>query len=158
MLKTMIIQQKRRRMLLKKNSLKISLYLLVVMAIISIAGIFMLFYRVISIFTKKHISYEGSLFVAFSQICRVASLLPLILLATKYSEQYGLTHTQGYIVFAIEAVCFAVFAISFILSGRGLIKKDTESFLRLKYALSVIGNGISIATILSLELLNIWGV
>ena len=141
-----------------ENSLKVSLYLLILMAIIAVAGIFMLFYRVISIFTKKHISYEGSLFVAFSQICRVASLLPLILLATKYSEQYGLTHTQGYIVFAIEAVCFAVFAISFILSGRGLIKKDTESFLRLKYALSVIGNGISIATILSLELLNIWGV
>ena len=141
-----------------ENSLKISLYLLVVMAIISIAGIFMLFYRVISIFTKKHISYSGSLFVALSQLCRIACLLPLILLATRYTEQYGLTHTQGYIVFAIEAVCFAVFAISFCLSGMGLIKKDTEGFLRLKYALSVIGNGVSIATIFALELLNIWGV
>lgn len=141
-----------------ENSLKISLYLLVLMAIMALAGIFMLFYRVISIFTKKHISYSGSLFVALSQLCRIACLLPLILLATRYTEQYGLTHTQGYIVFAIEAVCFAVFAISFCLSGMGLIKKDTEGFLRLKYALSVIGNGVSIATIFALELLNIWGV
>ena len=141
-----------------ENSLKISLYLLVVMAAITLAGIFMLFYRAISLLTKKHISYSGSLFVALSQICRVACLLPLILLASKYTEQYGLTHTQGYIVFAIEAVCFIIFSISFIMSGMGLIKKDTEGFLRLKYALSVIGNGVSIATILSLELLNIWGV
>ena len=141
-----------------ENSLKISLYLLVVMAVISIAGVFMLFYRAISLLTKKHISYSGSLFVALSQICRVACVLPLILLASKYTEQYGLTHTQGYIVFAIEAVCLIVFAISFCLSGMGLIKKDTEGFLRLKYALSVIGNGVSIATIFALELLNIWGV
>ena len=83
------------------------------------------------------------MFVAFSQICRVASLLPLILLATKYSEQYGLTHTQGYIVFAIEAVCFAVFAISFILSGRGLIKKDTESFFKYAVKLLAAGDGCS---------------
>lgn len=141
-----------------ENSLKISLYLLVVMAVITIAGVFMLFYRAISLLTKKHISYSGSLFVALSQICRVACVLPLILLASKYTEQYGLTHTQGYIVFAIEAVCLIVFAISFCLSGMGLIKKDTEGFLRLKYALSVIGNGVSIATIFALELLNIWGV
>ena len=141
-----------------ENSLKISLYLLVVMAVITIAGVFMLFYRAISLLTKKHISYSGSLFVALSQICRVACVLPLILLASKYTEQYGLTHTQGYIVFAIEAVCLIVFAISFCLSGMGLIKKDTEGFLRLKYALSVIGNSVSIATIFALELLNIWGV
>ena len=141
-----------------ENSLKISLYLLVVMAVITVAGIFMLFYRAISLLTKKHISYSGSLFVGLSQLCRIACLLPLILLASKYSEQYGLTHTQGYIVFAIEAVCFVIFAISFCMSALGLFKKDTEGFLRLKYALSVIGNGVSIATIFAFELLNIWGV
>ena len=141
-----------------ENSLKISLYLLVLMAIMALVGRFMLFYRAISILTKKHISYSGSLFVALSQACRVLSLTPLIILASKYTEQYGITHAQGLIVFIIEAVCFVVFSISFLMSGRGLIKKDTEGFLRFKYALSVLGNGISIATIFAFELLNIWGV
>jgi hypothetical protein len=140
------------------RSLKPTVALLGMLVIITIAGAFMLFYKLIGVLTKKNNSYPGSLFVTLSQVFRIACVLPPILLAAKYYEQYGITHTQGYIFFVVEALSFIVFSITLVFSVKGLISKESEGSLKLKYALSILGNLTAIATILLLELLNIWGV
>ena len=79
-------------------------------------------------------------------------------LLASYEHYYGITKTQGYVVFGIEAACLVVFAATLVSSVIGLFSKDEEAGPKWKYIMSILGNGVSIAMMLLLELVNIWGI
>lgn len=135
-----------------------SIVCLSLFAIFAILGFFILVFKLIGILGKKFETYTGTLWISLSQLFRIICLLPPILLITKFTEQYGLTKTQGYVFFGVEAAGMAVFAVTLIFCIKGLLEKDIETGLRVKYILSTIGSIISIATLLLLEMLNIWGI
>ena len=135
-----------------------SLVLLALFAIITVAGVFMLLSKLLVLMFKQHKRFKGELFVILSQIFRVVAILPPFFLIGAYDDQYGLTRTQGYTVAGIEAACLAVFGVTLVFSVIGLISKDSEAEPKYKYVLSILGNIISIATILILELVNVWGI
>ena len=135
-----------------------SLVLLALFAIISVAGVFMLLSKLLALLFRQHKPYKFELFVILSQIFRVVSILPPFFLIGANDDQYGLTRTQGYTVAGIEAVCLAIFGVTLVTSILGLISKDSEAEPKYKYVLSIIGNVISIATILILEMVNVWGI
>jgi len=135
-----------------------SLVLFALFAIITVAGVFMLLSKLLALLFRQHKPYKFELFVILSQIFRVVSILPPFFLIGANDDQYGLTRTQGYTVAGIEAVCLAIFGVTLVTSILGLISKDSEAEPKYKYALSIIGNVISIATILILEMVNVWGI
>ena len=135
-----------------------SLVLLALFAIITVAGVFMLLSKLLALLFRQHKPYKFELFVILSQIFRVVSILPPFFLIGANDDQYGLTRTQGYTVAGIEAVCLAIFGVTLVTSILGLISKDSEAEPKHKYVLSIIGNVISIATILILEMVNVWGI
>ena len=135
-----------------------SLVLFALFAIITVAGVFMLLSKLLALLFRQHKPYKFELFVILSQIFRVVSILPPFFLIGANDDQYGLTRTQGYTVAGIEAVCLAIFGVTLVTSILGLISKDSEAEPKYKYVLSIIGNVISIATILILEMVNVWGI
>ena len=135
-----------------------SLVLLVIFIVMAFAGVLMLLFKFIGFIAKKRESYKGSLFITLSQLFRIFVLIPPIALATKCTEQYGLTHTQGYIFFGVEMACFIVFAATLISSVTGLISKSEEAGPKWKYIMSILGNAVAIAMMLLLEFLNITGI
>ena len=82
----------------------------------------------------------------------------MVLLLASYSHYYGITQTQGYIVFGTEAVCLAVFCATLVSSVIGVFSKSEDAGPKWKYIMSILGNGVSIAMMLLLELVNIWGI
>ena len=140
------------------KSLIPSLVFLALFALITVAGIFMLLSKLLVLLFRQHKPYKFELFVILSQIFRVVSILPPFFLIGANDDQYGLTRTQGYTVAGIEAVCLAIFGVTLVTSILGLISKDSEAEPKYKYVLSIIGNVISIATILILEMVNVWGI
>ena len=133
-----------------------SLILLALFVIITIAGVFMLIGKLLGLLFKQDKHYKGGLFVTLSQVFRVIAILPPVFLIGAENDQYGLTFTQGYIFAGVEAVCLAVFAVTLVTSIIGLISKDSEASPKYKYVMSILGNVISIATLLILEMVNIW--
>ncbi|MBR3279823.1 MAG: beta-lactamase family protein [Lachnospiraceae bacterium] len=132
--------------------------LLVVFLVITVLGFFMILFKLIGILAKKNDGYQGSFFVTLSQIFRIFSVIPPVVLIAPYFEQYGLTHEQGYFVFGVEAACVAVFVTTLVSSVIGLVSKKEDAAPKSKYILSITGNCISIATLLTLGMLNIWGI
>ena len=132
--------------------------LLVLFLVITVLGFFMILFKLIGILAKKNDGYQGSFFVTLSQIFRIFSVIPPVVLITPYFEQYGLTHEQGYFVFGVEAACVAVFVTTLVSSVIGLVSKKEDAAPKNKYIFSIIGNCISIATLLTLGMLNIWGI
>ena len=140
------------------NTILPSLVLLVIYLLMTVVTIFMLIMKVVDLISKKLFPYKGLLLITASQILRPAVLMPIILLLTSYSSLYGLTHAQGYVVFGVEAVCLAVFVATLISSCIGLFSKSEDAGPKWKYIMSILGNGVSIAMMLLLELVNIWGI
>ena len=135
-----------------------SVVLLVVFLIMAVVGFFMILFKLIGILTKKNDGYRGSFFVTLSQIFRIFSIIPPLVLLAPYSEQYGITHQQGYFFFGVEAACCAVFAATFVSSLICLITKKEESAPAFKYILSMAGNLISVVMLFMLGMLNIRGI
>ena len=135
-----------------------SIALLVIFLIMTVAGVVFLMVKLIGRLARKYEGYKGSLLITLSQIFRVICLVPPIWLLPIYSDQYGITYQQGYIFFGVEAVCFAVFAATLISSLLGLFSKSENAGPKYKYVMSILGNGASIAMMMLLEFLNIWGI
>lgn len=135
-----------------------SAVLLVIFIVMSAAGVFMLLFKFIGLISKRHEGYKGSVLITMSQVFRIFVLIPPVALITKYSEQYGLTHTQGYIFFGVEMACFLVFAATLISSVLGLITKSEDAAPKWKYIMSILGNVVAITMMLLLEFLNICGI
>ena len=135
-----------------------SIVLLAVFLMIAVLGFFMILFKLIGILTKKNDGYQGSFFVTLSQIFRIFCVIPVLVLIEPFSDQYGITHAQGYFFFGVEAAGLAVFAVTLVSSVIGLISKNENSSPKVKYVLSIIGSCISISTLLMLEMLNIWGI
>ena len=114
--------------------------------------------KIISLIARKLEGYKGLVLITVSQVIRPAVIVPVIALLTSYQNLYGLTRTQGYTVFGIEAACLVLFAATLISSAVCLFSKSEEKGPVWKYILSIAGNGLSIALILILELVNIWGI
>lgn len=142
----------------KDNTIVPSVALLVIHIVMALAGIFMLIFKFIGLITKRLDRYKGHLLISLSQLLRPAIIVPIIIFLGTYSHYYGLTKTQGYVFFGVEAVCFIVFCATFISSGIGIFSKSEEAGPKWKYIMSVLGNGVSIAMMLLLELVNIWGI
>ena len=140
------------------NTIVPSLVLLVIYIGMCLVGIFMLLSKLIGLISKKLDSYKGLVLITITQIIRPAVLIPIVPLLASYSHFYGITQTQGYIVFGVEAACFAVFCATLISSVIGIFSKSDEAGPKWKYIMSILGNGVSIAMMLLLELLNIWGI
>lgn len=140
------------------KSLIPSLVFLALFALITVAGVFMLLSKLLVLLFRQHRPYKFELFVILSQIFRVVAILPPFFLIGANDDQYGLTRTQGYTIAGIEAACLAVFGVTLVTSVIGLISKDSEAEPKYKYILSIIGCAVSIATILILEMVNVWGI
>lgn len=140
------------------NTIVPSLVLLVIYIGMTVVGVFMLIFKAIGLISKKLDRYQGLLLITITQAIRPAVIIPLIPLLESCSHLYGITHTQGYIVFGIEAACFVVFAATLVSSVIGLFSKSEDAGPKWKYVLSILSNGISIAMMLLLELVNIWGI
>lgn len=130
----------------------------VMFILITVTGVFALIYKLIGMLTKKFSNYRGFLLIALSQLFRVICILPPATLIGPYMDQYGLTRTQGYIFFGTEALCFAIFTATVISSFMGLFSKKEDAGPKYKYIMSILGNGICIAAILLLDMLNIRGI
>ena len=135
-----------------------SIILLALFAVITVAGVFMLVFKFLGFLLRQHKHYKFELFVILSQIFRVIAILPPFFLIGAFDDQYGLTRTQGYTVAGIEVVCLVMFGVTLVISVLGLISKDSEAEPKYKYVLSIMGNILSIATILILEMVNVWGI
>ena len=135
-----------------------SLVLLALFVIITIVGFFMLIFKLIGLISKKINSYKGALLVTLSQIFRIPVLLPVILLAVPYTNNYGLTKAQGYIFFGVEAACFIVFSATLISSFLNLISKNEEAWPKARYVMSVLGNLVSMSMMIFMEFLIIRGI
>ena len=118
----------------------------------------MLLSKLLVLLFRQHRPYKFELFVILSQIFRVVAILPPFFLIGANDDQYGLTRTQGYTIAGIEAACLAVFGVTLVTSVLGLISKDSEAEPKFNYILSIIGCAVSIATILILEMVNVWGI
>ena len=140
------------------NTIVPSLALLVIYVIMTFVGILMLLFKLIGLIAKRLDRYKGLLLITVTQAIRPAVIIPLIPLLSSYSHLYGLTRTQGYVTFGIEAACFAVFAATLVSSVIGLFSKSEDAGPKWKYIMSILGNGVSIAMMLLLELVNIWGI
>ena len=140
------------------NTIIPSLVLLAVFIVMAVAGVVCLMIKLIGRLARKYEGYKGSLLITLSQIFRVICLVPPIWLIPVYSDQYGITHQQGYIFFGVEAACFAVFAATLISSVLGLFSKSENAGPKYKYVMSILGNGVAIVMMLLLEFLNIRGI
>ena len=118
----------------------------------------MILYKMISILTKRITNYRGALLVTLSQLFRCFCIVPPLMMIGPFTDQYGLTHTQGYFIFGVEAACFIVFAATLVSSFIGLISKHEDASPKHKYVMSILGNCVSIAMMILLEFLNIRGI
>ena len=135
-----------------------SIALLAIYLIMTLVSIFMVFGKIINLIARKLESYKGFVLITVSQVIRPVVVAPIIVLLSSYQHLYGITHSQGYTVFAVEAVCLAVFVATLVSSVFRLIKKSEDNAPVWKYAMSILGNGLSIVMMLMLELVNIWGI
>ena len=140
----------------KDYTLVPSLVLFILYVIMSVAGIFMLIYKLVGLITRKLDRYQGLLLITITQVIRPAVVIPLVPLLSSYSHYYGIMKQQGYMVFGIEAACLAVFIATLVSSVIGLFSKSENAGPKWKYALSIVGNVIAIAMMVLLELVNIW--
>jgi CubicO group peptidase (beta-lactamase class C family) len=140
------------------NTIVPSLTLLVIYIGMCLVGVLMLIFKLIGLISRKLEHYQGLLLITITQIIRPAVIIPLILLLASYSHYYGITQTQGYIVFGTEAICLAVFCATLVSSAIGVFSKSEDAGPKWKYIMSILGNGVSIAMMLLLELVNIWGI
>lgn len=140
------------------NTIVPSLALFVIYIGMCIVGVFMLLFKLIGLISKKLDSFKGLILITITQIIRPAVVIPIIPLLASYSHYYGLTRSQGYFMFGVEAACFAVFCATLISSVIGIFSKSEDAGPKWKYIMSILGNGVSIAMMLLLELLNIWGI
>ena len=135
-----------------------SLALLVIFVVMAVVGFFMILFKLVGILTKKNDGYKGSFFITLSQIFRLFSIVPLLVLIAPFSEQYGLTRPQGYFFFGVEATSLAVFAATLVSSVIYLISKHQQASPKYKYVISILGNITGIVMMFMLEMLNIWGI
>lgn len=135
-----------------------SLVLLAIYLVMTLVSIFMVFGKIINLIARKLESFKGFVLITASQVIRPFVVAPIIVLLSSYQHLYGITHTQGYIVFAVEAACLAVFVATLVSSAFRLIKKSEDNGPVWKYVMSILGNGLSIVMMLILELVNIWGI
>ncbi len=142
----------------RDNTILPSIVLLVIYAVMTFASAFMVLGKIISLIARKLEGYKGLVLITVSQVIRPAVIAPVIALLTSYQNLYGITRAQGYMVFGIEAACLVLFAATLISSAVCLFSKSEEKGPVWKYILSIAGNGLSIALILILELVNIWGI
>ncbi|MCR5384872.1 MAG: beta-lactamase family protein [Saccharofermentans sp.] len=142
----------------KDNTLLPSIVLLVIFVIMAVVGFFMILYKMIGILTKKIETYRGALLVTLSQLFRCFCIVPPLMMIGPYTDQYGLTRTQGYFIFGIEAAGLIVFAATLVSSVIGLISKHEDASPKHKYVMSILGNCVSIAMMILLEFLNIRGI
>ena len=140
------------------NTIVPTLVLTAIFIIMCIVGAFMLIGKLISLIGRKLEPYKGLLLITITQLIRPVVFMPILALLTSYSTLYGITRQQGYVVFGVEAACMAVFAATLISSAFWLFSKNEECGPKWKYIMSILGNGVSIAMMLMLELLNIWGI
>ena len=140
------------------NTLVASIVLLLLFVIITIIGIFMLLIKLIMLLCKKFKRYSGALWVTLSQVARPMCIFVPFLFLDAYAAQYGLTKGQGYIIFGCEAICFVLFATTIVFCFKGLFSRKEKAFPKARYVFSIIGNSISIAMMILLELVNIWNV
>ena len=142
----------------RDNTILPSIVLLVIFVVMAVVGFFMILFKLVGILAKKNDGYKGSFLVTLSQIFRIFSIVPLLVLIAPFSEQYGLTHSQGYFFWGVEAASVAVFAATLVSSVIYLISKHPEASPKYKYVMSILGNITSIVMMLMLEMLNIWGI
>ena len=142
----------------KDNTVIPSIFLLAAFAIMTVVGALLLVYKLLGVVFKSFKYYSGSLFIGLSQIFRIMVVVPPVMLLNTYTVQYGLTRSQGYLIFGVNAVSIVVFAVTLVSSFRYLISKDSDAWPKARYVMSIIGNIISIAMLLLLEMLNIWGI
>lgn len=135
-----------------------SLALLAIYLVMTLVSIFMVFGKIINLIARKLESFKGFVLITASQVIRPVVVAPIIALLASYQHLYGITKTQGYTVFAIEAACLAVFISALISSAFRLFKKSEDNGPVWKYVMSILGNGLSIVMMLMLELVNIWGI
>ena len=140
------------------NTIVPTLVLIAIYIIMCIVGGFMLISKLISLIGRRLEPYKGLLLITITQLIRPAVFMPIIALLTSYGTLYGITHSQGYVVFGVEAACMAVFAATLISSVFHLITGKEDSAPKWKYIMSILGNGVSIVMMLMLELVNIWGI
>ena len=142
----------------KDNTILPSIVLLVIYLVMTFASAFMILGKIISLIARKLEGYKGLVLITLSQFIRAAVIVPVIALVSSFEQQYGLTRAQGYTVAGIEAACLAIFAATLISSAVCLFSKSEEKGPSWKYVMSILGNGVSIALILLLDLVNVWGI
>ena len=140
------------------NTIVPTLVLIAVFILMTVVGGFMLLSKFISLIGRRLEPYKGMLLIAVTQFIRPAVFIPIIALLTSNATLYGITRSQGYVVFGVEAACMAVFAATLISSAFWLFSKNEECAPKWKYIMSILGNGAAIAMMLMLELVNIWGI
>ena len=124
----------------------------------TLVSVFMILGKIISLIARKLDGFKGWVLISLSQLVRPAVIVPIIMLFSSYQHLYGITRTQGYTVFGIEAACLVIFAATLVSSAVCLFSKSEEKGPAWKYVMSILGNGVSIAMMLMLELVNIWGI
>ena len=140
------------------NTIVPTLILVAIFILMCVVGSFMLIYKLISLIGRKLEPYKGLLLITLTQLVRPVVFMPILALLTSYSNLYGITRQQGYVVFGIEAACMAIFAATLVSSAFWLFSKNEECAPKWKYIMSILGNIVSIVMMLMLELVNIWGI
>lgn len=135
-----------------------SVVLLGIYLVMTLVSVFMILGKIISLIARKLDGFKGWVLISLSQLVRPAVIVPILMLFSSYQHLYGITRTQGYTVFGIEAACLVIFAATLVSSAVCLFSKSEEKGPAWKYVMSILGNGVSIAMMLMLELVNIWGI
>ncbi|MCH5256945.1 MAG: hypothetical protein J1D87_06600, partial [Lachnospiraceae bacterium] len=75
-----------------------------------------------------------------------------------FTDQYGLTKTQGIIGCIIQMICLVTYLAAAGISFKALLAKDEKKKRGVRYVINILANIICSFAMIALELIRFWNV
>ena len=136
----------------------VNIALLVFYIVCAAVGVILLVVKLIRLIARKYKSYTGSKFITAAQIAKIVSIAVVVFWMSVFTDQYGLTKTQGVIGCFVQMICFVTYLAAAGISCKALFSKGEKEKPKVRYVINILANVICVFAMLSLELMRFWNV
>ena len=136
----------------------VNLALLVFYIVCTVIGVISLVVKLILLIARKYKSYTGSKFITIAQIAKIVSIAVIVFWMSVFTDQYGLTKTQGIIGCIIQMICLVTYLAAAGISFKALLAKDEKKKRGVRYVINILANIICSFAMIALELIRFWNV